>query len=78
MGANNSMPFQVASWSIEVAEKPNCFIPSPDRRFIAIGLGSEQIMIYDWVNQKPAQVFEGCSWSIMSARIIKPAWSPDS
>ena len=54
MGAKNSMPFQVASWSIEVAEKPNCFIPSPDWRFIAIGLGSEQIMIYDWVNQKPA------------------------
>ena len=44
------MPYHPASWSIEVAEKPNCFIPSPDRKFIAIGFGSEQIMIYDWDN----------------------------
>lgn len=78
MGASNKKPFTMAAWSIETEDKPNCFIPSPDRRFIAIGFGREKIMLYNWIEKKPAHVFEGCTYARLSARIIKPAWSPDS
>ena len=66
------------SFSIETPDMVSGFFVSPNKKFVLIGYGSENIRIYDLDTQTMIMDFEGCCFSKITNSVVNISFSPDN